>query len=668
MTIQLTQTELKLDENHDRAVRAVQVAERFASIITRKDVKATLVTKTNVPAPAWSTGSSISFAESHIAGNLHTADGVLSMKGLTCHEVCHILYTPRSGTNIAGWVRDESLHRYFNMLEDMRIERMLVGRFGRAVVPWLTATVAQHLLNDPAHIATAFPLIHGRTYLPLELRVAVRQAYKKQDTVVELASVIDEYVRLVFPRNDQQGKALIKRYAELLGQLEAEGEDFGGDCGTTTEGFPSGDRPLKPTEQERDQQKADKRDDEEDDLEPGTQPVDKSDDESDDEGDQPTDAGDSTDDEGDDEGDDDSTTDGGWGGQPGDESDEDGDAGDEGSDDGDITGGTETDADASDSSDSDGDDVSDGASTSTGTGAGSGDSADQPDVTDVLDVLNDVLDNIKSENAESIHDTIIEILGGAELAGNGGQAPDASKFVEVETTLDARLSSNALARELEDLQTQFDPGWERETASGRLNVGRYLRGADIDETFDRWQSGRDDAVDIECVIVLDCSGSMSDNMGVASTSMWALKRALDKVGASTTVVTYSYGSSTGVLYRADEEATDKVRYVTANGGTSPLRALQHATNVLASSDRAVKVLFNITDGVWDEAESANELIATARRAGVLTSLAYVTAIGGTDIDAHESELVTPVTKTDDLFVLGRELVRIATARNLSVAR
>lgn len=659
MTIQLTETELKLDENHDRAVRAVQVAERFASIITRKNVTASLVTKTNVPAPAWSTGTTISFAESHIAGNLHTADGVLSMKGLTCHEVCHILYTPRSGTNIAGWVRAQGLHRYFNMLEDMRIERMLVGRFGRAVVPWLTATVAQHLLNEPAHVGSAFPLIHGRTYLPLELRVAVRQAFKSQETVRELASVIDEYVRLVFPRNDAQGKVLIQRYAELLGQLEAEGEDFGGDCGTTTEGFPSGDRPLKPSEQERDQHNADKRDDEEDDLEPGDQPVDKSDDE----GDQPTDDGDATD--GDDSDDDDSTTDGGWGGQPGDESDEDGDADGEGSSDGDITGGNETDADASDSSNSDGDDVSDGASTSTGNGAGSGDSNDVPDITDVL---NDVLNNIKSEHADSIHDTIVEILGGAELAGDGADAPGAPRFEEFETTLDARLSSNALARELEDLQTQFDPGWERETASGRLNVGRYLRGADLDETFDRWQSGRDDAVDIECVIVLDCSGSMSDNMSVASTSMWALKRALDKVGASTTVVTYSYASTTGVLYRADEEATDKVRNVPANGGTSPLRALQHATNVLASSDRAVKVLFNITDGVWDDAESADELIATARRAGVLTSLAYVTSSVSAEFDAHESELVTPVTKTDDLFVLGRELVRIATARNLSVAR
>jgi len=656
MTITITQTELStVDENHDRAVRAVQVAERFASIITRKNIKATLVTDTKIQAPAWSTGTSISFAESHIAGNLHTADGVLSMKGLTCHEVCHILYTPRSGTNIAGWVRDESLHRYFNMLEDMRIERMLVGRFGRAVVPWLTATVAQHLLNDPAHIATAFPLIHGRTYLPLELRVAVRKAYKKQDTVLELASVIDEYVRLVFPRDDEKGKALIARYADLLGLLEAEGGEPGGDCGTKTEGFPSGDRPLKPKEQERDQQGANKRNDEEDDL------TDDLDDESDDESTngEPTDE---SDDEGDDE---DFGTDGGWGASSDDEGDDDGDADGEGSGKGGRTDGGKTDADASDSSDTDTDGES---GNSTGNGAGSGDSSDEPDVSDIVDVLKDVLDNIKSENAESINDTIVEILGGAELAGNGADAPKASKFGEVETTLDARLASNALARELEDLQTQFDPGWERETASGRLNVGRYLRGADIDETFDRWQSGRDDAVDIECVIVLDCSGSMSSNMGVASTSMWALKRALDTVGASTTVVTYSYAGSTGVLYRADEEATDKVRYVPADGGTSPLRALQHATNVLASSDRAVKVLFNITDGVWDEAQSANELIATARRAGVLTSLAYVTSIADGDVDAHESELVTRVTKTDDLFVLGRELVRIATARNLSVAR
>jgi hypothetical protein len=53
---------------------------------------------------------------------------------------------------------------------------------------------------------------------------------------------------------------------------------------------------------------------------------------------------------------------------------------------------------------------------------------------------------------------------------------------------------------------------------------------------------------------------------------------------------------------------------------------------------------------------------------VLTSLAYVTAHAESEFDAHECEMVAPVTQTDDLFVLGRELVRVATARNLSVAK
>ena len=166
--------------------------------------------------------------------------------------------------------------------------------------------------------------------------------------------------------------------------------------------------------------------------------------------------------------------------------------------------------------------------------------------------------------------------------------------------------------------------------------------------------------------MLDRSGSMSGRMGVATESMWAIKHALDTIGASTTVVLY--GSQTSLLYSASDEATDKVRYASAGGGTEPVTALQHATNVLADSDRKVKLLLNITDGEWSKAEDANELVSMARRAGVLTALAFISERETTDIDAHESELVTAITSTDDLFTLGRELVRVATARNLSVAQ
>jgi hypothetical protein len=648
------------DEQHDRAVRAVQVAGRFASIITRKDLTVTLVRDTHIPAPAWSTGDSISFHEGRIAGNLHTAEGVMSLKGLTCHEVSHILYTPRAGSNIALWVADEGLHSYWNMLEDMRIERLLTGRFGRAVVPWLTATIAQHLLSEPEAVKSAFPLIHGRTYLPLELRVAVREAFVAQSVVRELASVIDEYVRLVFPRDVETAKALIIRYRDLLKQAgqEANQPEPDGKCGSGSEGFDSSSRPATQKEQERDQQKADKQGDKSDDIPEPSEPVD-----GDDEGDQPTDdgegQGEGSDTDGDDTdgGDGDSTEEGdqsgnqpgkGAGDQPGDGKGE--GSGDSQSDDD----GQQSDAESSD-----------GAPVNGKGGSGAGGAGDsEPDLEDLLE---SILDDIAKDFAESIHDTLVEIAGGAELEGNGNAAPQQAPFNEFEPSLDARLASNAFGRELEDLQTQFDPGWERETASGKLNVGRYLRGADIDESFDRWQSGRDDAVDIECVIVLDRSGSMSDRMRVAMESMWAIKRALDTIGASTTVVLY--GSATSVLYGAHDEATSTVRGVSAGGGTYPVDAVQHAVNVLAQSDRKVKLLLNITDGAWERGADADELIATARRAGVVTALAYITnlAVDSTLVDAHESELVTAVTKTDDLFLLGRELVRVATARNLSVA-
>jgi pimeloyl-ACP methyl ester carboxylesterase len=103
----------------------------------------------------------------------------------------------------------------------------------------------------------------------------------------------------------------------------------------------------------------------------------------------------------------------------------------------------------------------------------------------------------------------------------------------------AMRASKSFGIELERLRADFDPAWERRTSSGRINAQRYMTGADLDEVFDRWDEGRDDAVDIEAVILLDVSGSMHSDATNAYESMWALKRALDKVGAGTTVVTFA---------------------------------------------------------------------------------------------------------------------------------
>jgi len=626
----------RADLNHERAVRATRLAGTFATMVARRPITATLSTDTSIPAPAWSTGKTISFREDLVAGNLHTPEGVLSIRGLTCHELAHILYTPRSGSGISTWARESGLHSFYNMLEDQRIERMLSGRFGRGVVPWLTATVAQHLLGDPSALDRAFPLIHGRTYLPLEMRSAIRQAYADQTILADLASVIDEYVGMVYPRDTERGKALVQRFADLLrngddegGEGEGEGEPGegqpGGRPGSRTNRIPThvcnggGDKGYDPTvrpadagEQDKAHKSADARKDEADDL--------------------TDDAGEATDD------------------QP-----------NANNGDGDESSDTPSD----ESSDSD----SDGESGGQANDAGSGDSGQT-----LTDVLSEVIESVTRDMSSVIRDTIKAVtLEDDDLDSVGAGALGKARFDLHDVDPETRLASTAFARELNRIKTAFDPGWEQETRSGRLNIRRYVTAdvTDLDRIFDRYTPGRDDVADIECVIVLDHSGSMQgEPVDLAYRSLWAMKNALDKAGASTTALLF--GDRSTVLYTATERAGIQMRHGGLGGGTQPLDALRTANDILARSDRAIKMLFVITDGVWgygSALSTEDTLIQNMRKSGVLTAMAFV-APGQVSTDlstipAHECESVSLVSNTGDLLPLGRDLVRHAVARGLA---
>ena len=648
--------------NHDRAVRATDVAGLFASIITNRKISAKLVE--GGQAPAWSNSSGIWFNEAQIADNLHLPEGVLSVKGLTCHELAHILFTPRSGSKVARFARESGNHRAFNILEDARIERLLAGRYNNVVVPWLTATIAQHILADVNSLPSAFVLTHGRKYLPLDVRRAVRQAFVAQHLVADFARVIDEYNTLVFPRNSDRGIELIREFGQLLKQLPTP--PIEGGCASNPTEYSGGDdeRTESSASQDRDQQSADSRPDDDDDL--SNDPTDEADDdwdednEWDDEADD-EDEGDFGDDvEGDETGEDDAQAD-----EPNDDpsnpgfGQSDGQSSDTPSDE-------DTSADGEGDGEGEGEGNSDDNATSGG-GAGSSSATDDS----IRKALEDILSNIEETHAKDIARTIADFNGETideQLTDSGTELPVAVTG-ESDVLPITRVVSDDFAEELRRIQSASDPGWERERATGRVNASRYLRDCDINEAFDEWNPGNDDAVDIECVIAIDVSGSMcGEPIVLASQAMWGIKSALDSIGASTSVVTF--GSQAEVLYSATEEAGHRVRAMDAGGWTHASDALRFANDTFARSSRAVKILFTITDGAWGDESTADVLVSDIREAGVLTALGYVhTSSAGApateDVDAHNSEVVASLTKASDLLVLGRQLVGLAIERGLA---
>ena len=233
---------------------------------------------------------------------------------------------------------------------------------------------------------------------------------------------------------------------------------------------------------------------------------------------------------------------------------------------------------------------------------------------------------------------------------------------------DLVLLAKSFGKELERLRANYEPAWENEVDTGRLNVNRYLQGEEFDTCFDEWHEGRSDVTAIEAVILLDKSGSMSGrNADEAYKSMWAIKKALENVEARTTVVTFDY--STNLLYGADEKAGTTIRDGGASGGTNPESAILFAKRVLAETDKPIKVLFMITDGAWDT-KVGEEAVNEMRNAGVLTCQAYLSQydeqLETIESYRHSFELLTQIKTAKDILVLGKNLVRLAIQRNLVI--
>lgn len=635
-------TERINDAQRDSAVRLAQTTQRFASMFIGRKVGVRLSDKQF--APAWSTHNTIEFSESQLP-DLSTIEGVLAVKGLTFHELSHILFTPRSQSDIARYVRDNGFDKAFNALEDQRIETLIVAQY-QALVPWLTATMAQYLLDNPQAVTRAFPLIRGRKYLPVQIRKMVKDAFVDQTIVAELASIIDEYRLCLFPQDTERAKPLIERYAQLVrslpevGQGESEFDPNGHDSRPNDQHQSTvNDKPAGKREQEQARSKAQAQDaevEDEDEFQWGEEPQPDTQDETEDES-----ASNNS--------------------QPSDETDSDSDEsseGESGDADGDADG---QDADTESDTPADSDQPADAPATDNAEGETAGEGAGIKQ-----DVLKDIINGIKDSLGEALADEIAKLGGDVVLDGVKVAEPRLARSTPALVSGETVTASVAFRTELERIKAQYDPSWEFKTRKGRLNPVRYSQGADIDEVFDKFEYGRDDAVDIEAVILLDTSGSMSQAGTLAFESMWGIKRALDGVNANCTVVTFDYDSET--LYRADEQASTVMKTSHIGGGTSPLKALQYANYVLAQSDRKTKVLFTITDGVWSEAERADGIIQNLRDGGVLTSLAYIETSGHqtsiADVDAHNCEAIAHVTNPADLLTVGKSVVNLAIARNL----
>ena len=103
-----------------RIERFTQFFGRVNSAFTFRKVTVK-VEHSSLGAPAWSGASEVTF-NSRLIGELTDARAIAGIKGLDLHEISHILFTPREGSEIFEYVRDNKYFMAYNALEDQRIE------------------------------------------------------------------------------------------------------------------------------------------------------------------------------------------------------------------------------------------------------------------------------------------------------------------------------------------------------------------------------------------------------------------------------------------------------------------------------------------------------------------------------------------------------------------
>ena len=594
-----------------------QRIERFSQFFGRVNSAFTLrkvqvkVENSSISAPAWSGANQVVF-NSRLLGDLKTPREIAGLRGLDLHEVSHILYTPREGSEIFDWCRENNFLFAYNALDDQRIETLFTTRYP-STVTWFISTILIHFVDDEEAFQNSYPLLRGRRYLPTELLARSRNAYSKQDQLDEICDIVDQYRLLIFPTDTEKAKELIKRFDALLPRREVPNDqetnwekDLTGNHTKVVinvkspfghgnrphEGIESSvnSRPVPPIQQKRDSDRASKANSvDEKELADQLKQIEI---ELDLTGDQ--------------------------------FSDEIGDAGDT-----------------------------------------AGDTAG-----DLSSALNEMLEDILSDNevANDLNDILRQIGGLPSLATNNSRCPEQVRYTNANPDAKTFQASLSFSRELERLQANYDPAWNRYQAQGRLQAHRYLRGDDLDTIFDQWSEGLESATEIECVVLLDNSGSMSGSKSDrAYRSMYAIKRALDRINANTTVITFNSESQT--LYRADEKATNVIRDAGAGGGTTPDHAIKYATKLLAETEKPVRIFFVITDGEWYGDQTYNhDLIKQMANAGVLTAFAYIAdsreKVNLTLETKHYCEIGAVINNPLDLIGMAKTIVKYAINRRL----
>lgn len=614
-------TSVQRDGDFSRRMEGFRaVYEKSDRILSNTDVRVDFLSKTSqIPAPAWTDGKTITINGPMLSKDLHNEPmsvWIRQTKALNLHELCHVMYTPRQSSDLMKWVRDAPnrpdvsrisslIKTCWNILEDQRIETMFVAKF-RPAGPYFESMVMKWLLGREDQWDNGHLMIHGRRYLPADLAKTLRDRFEGvygEEIAEEGRRIIDGYLRLVFPIDTNKAKQFVTDFAKLMYQMSPKviPEPASGEDDVIREGgSPSVER----------QKEAQKQIDE-------VQPRERNEDEEDDEGPGQTEGEEGDEDEGvagsagADEGDDESEGEGAEGKGSGEEQGE-----------------------ASESDEADG---------MNGEGAGAGDpNAPMPTHKDMRKAFKEAEDELHEDGqfkaevdrtAKAVQDAIRD----NEIVAQGAY----TKASLVKVPAEVRKASTKMHEVLREIKVELEETHRNRQVSGQIDPKRYLARQPWDVDFFRsYDPGELEETDIECVILVDQSGSMGGSMDKVSGALWAAKKALEDLDARVTVL--GFADRCYMLY-GPEDKGDKteMRVFGCHGGTRPKETLTEAYKVFSQSKRKIKLMLTLTDGEWfDHAVDVGKsdmLVKAINGLEVTTQLQYLGSGRGRAIESHHHQ-------------------------------
>jgi len=567
-----------------------RVYEQTDRVLTQDPINVHVVD--DGPAPAWSDGKDIYINKEEIKE--FDLEELVQINGLNYHELAHHLYSPRKGTTMMQWVmQNEAVDPGYlaatNVLEDQRIETLLTARYP-AIVPYLTKTILRWITDTPEKLTTNYVAIRGRQYLPLDLRIALRDMFFMPELIPVAASIIDEYRTLHFPKQYERAQELIERFKlEVLDKMGVINPPDGGPSGCGGRNPSALGRPEPGKAQQKDSERAKGMGQPEPQFVP--KPAE----------DNTSEPGSSA---GSESGEDEGTT-------PSAES-----SSNNGSSNGEGTGTFTPPKTASEALAQRKVDQDFGNQSNTGHADSLGGIPDN-----IADIMTKIEETIltRKDVQQDIKTKQRVIIGGD---GKHDDNVKRGKYDLVPVLGSVLAAARRFGRELERLKQECEPIWQRETPTGRVNVQRVINGCEIDVAFDRWQEGTD-GTDIETVMLIDRSGSMaSDHNDMrASEAAYIIKRAMEQIDCPVTV--YSFDDRAELVSERSEKVNKVgLPFIYGNGGTNPRTTLIAAERLLKSSRAKSKILFLITDGQFNHGDN-DEIIDRLNSMGVITVMVLI---------------------------------------------